>query len=453
MTRLGNYIGRTLSFRLSLRVITALATLLIAALFVMFYFSRKAVREEALSDAAQTLETTINRIDNVLFSVEHAAGNVYYKMQKCIHQPEKMEAYAQRLVDNNPYIVDTHFIWVADSATLNTDIRGWIESQHQHEANTDAVTTFRLAIYGEDQQVVGMFDVDVSLTLLSKIVAEAKPSPNSFCALLGRNGELIVFPDSVFLNKNAFELSAQLDNNAEHDAIHAMMSGETGYRSVTMEGEDCYVFYKPFERTETTGRARGELGWSIGIIYPEGDIFGDYHRLQNMVFIIAIIGLLLLLVSCCLFIHKQFLPLRELARSAHRIAEGSYDEPIPDTRHQDEVGSLQKHFRQMQKSLAVRVGEMQQATDVLKERGEVLQAAYEDAKAGERMKTNFLYNMSDQMKSPVREIAERVITISEHAAELTEAKSNRLVDDIQKRGETVTALLNQLIADSEKIMT
>lgn len=155
MTRLGNYIGRTLSFRLSLRVITALATLLIAALFVM------------------------------------------YKMQNCIHQPEKMEVYAQRLVDNNPYIVDTHFIWVADSATLNTDIRGWIESQHQHEANTDAVTTFRLAIYGEDQQVVGMFDVDVSLTLLSKIVAEAKPSPNSFCAQGGQPPEVAVHPERV----------------------------------------------------------------------------------------------------------------------------------------------------------------------------------------------------------------------------------------------------------------
>ena len=70
MTKLKNHISQTLSFRLSLRVITALAILLIVALVIMFFFSRKVVKEEALSDAAQTLDATVNRIDNVLLNVE-----------------------------------------------------------------------------------------------------------------------------------------------------------------------------------------------------------------------------------------------------------------------------------------------------------------------------------------------------------------------------------------------
>jgi nitrogen fixation/metabolism regulation signal transduction histidine kinase len=172
-----------------------------------------------------------------------------------------------------------------------------------------------------------------------------------------------------------------------------------------------------------------------------------------MVVIIAIIGLLLLLVSCCLFIHRQFLPLRQLAKSAQRIAEGSYDEPIPDSRRQDEVGSLQKHFQQMQRSLSTRVNEMHHASEILQERREVLQMAYEEAQAGDRMKTSFLYNMSGQMMTPVSDIVDRVLTISEHANEITDEESNRLVDEIKQRGGTITALLNQLIIDSEKIMT
>ena len=82
----------------------------------------------------------------------------------------------------------------------------------------------------------------------------------------------------------------------------------------------------------------------------------------------------------------------------------------------------------------------------------MLQAAYEQAQAGDRMKTNFLYNMSDQMMTPINEVCERVMIISDHVNEITEEDTNRFVDEIQQRGGQVTALLNQLIADSETII-
>ncbi len=122
MTKLKNHISQTLSFRLSLRVITALAILLIVALVIMFFFSRKVVKEEALSDAAQTLDATVNRIDNVLLNVEQATGNIYWKMMSYTRQLEKMENYAQRLVADNPYIIDTHFTWNTDSTTLISQV-------------------------------------------------------------------------------------------------------------------------------------------------------------------------------------------------------------------------------------------------------------------------------------------------------------------------------------------
>lgn len=452
MSRLTKYISSTLSLRLSLMVISALATLLIGALFIMLYFSRKALKEEAINDAAQTLEATVNRIDNVLLDVEQATGNVYWRMRGYIHQPEKMEGYAQRLVEESPYIIDYHFLWNTDTSSVDTEVMGWIEPRHRHQVGDEALMTFRLPLY-EGRKVVGVFDVDVSLTQLSKIMLESKPSPNSYSVLLGKDGKVIVFPDSSFLNKNAFELSRKYDNNAEAEAIQAMMSGGSDYRYVKMEGQDCYVFYKPFVRADIPGRARIDLGWSAGIIYPEDDIFGDYNRLLYIVLIIAAVGLLLLFIHCRVFIHRQFVPLRQLEKSAQAIANGFYDEPIPDSRRQDEIGGLQKHFQKMQQSLATHVGEMQRASALLQERGEVLQTAYEQAQAGDRMKTNFLYNMSDQMKSPIDEICDRVMTISEHVHELSEEDTNRLVDEIQQRGGKVTALLNQLIADSENIMS
>ena len=446
MAKLPRLITRTLSFRLSLTVIAALATLLLVALLIIFVFSRKAVKEEALMNAGQTLEATMQRIDNILLKVEQSSGNIYWKMLLYIHQPEKLELYTRKLVETTPYITDCTITWDADSTAADSIFTGWINPE---EKNVNAITTFRLPVF-DGRRKVGVMDVDVSLALISKLVLEAKPSPNSFCTLLKNDGTVIVHPDSVALNKNILEF-VKNGHPSMAEAAQAMLDGGTGYKYFDLDGEDYYVFYKPFERAEVMGRAMSKLGWSAGIIYPEDDIFGDYNRLLYTVLIIALIGLALLLLSCRFYIRHQLLPLRKLEKSAQHIAEGNYDEPIRYSRRRDEVGRLQNHFREMQQSLATRMGEMEQLSETLKERGEELQATYEQAQAAERLKTNFLYNMSDQMVAPVDGIRKRVLTISDPSKQLTEEETNQLVDGIQQRGEKVTALLNQLIAESEKI--
>ena len=447
MAKLPRLITRTLSFRLSLTVIAALATLLLVTLLIIFVFSRKAVKEEALMNAGQTLEATMQRIDNILLKVEQSSGNVYWKMLPNIHKPEKLELYTRKLVETTPYITDCTITWDADSTAADSIFTGWINPE---EKNVNAITTFRLPVF-DGRRKVGVMDVDVSLALISKLVLEAKPSPNSFCTLLKNDGTVIVHPDSVALNKNILEF-VKNGHPSMAEAAQAMLDGGTGYKYFDLDGEDYYVFYKPFERAEVMGRAMSKLGWSAGIIYPEDDIFGDYNRLLYTVLIIAVIGLVLLLLSCRFYIRHQLLPLRKLEKSAQHIAEGDYDEPIRYSRRRDEVGRLQNHFREMQQSLATRMGEMKQLSETLKERGEELQATYEQAQAAERMKTNFLYNMSDQMMEPVDGIRKRVLTISDPSKQLTEEETDQLVDGIQQRGEKVTALLNQLIVESEKIM-
>ena len=447
MAKLPRLITKTLSFRLSLTVIAALATLLLVALLIIFVFSRKAVKEEALMNAGQTLEATMQRIDNILLKVEQSSGNVYWKMLPNIHKPEKLELYTRKLVETTPYITDCTITWDADSTAADSIFTGWINPE---EKNVNAITTFRLPVF-DGRRKVGVMDVDVSLALISKLVLEAKPSPNSFCTLLKNDGTVIVHPDSVALNKNILEF-VKNGHPSMAEAAQAMLDGGTGYKYFDLDGEDYYVFYKPFERAEVMGRAMSKLGWSAGIIYPEDDIFGDYNRLLYTVLIIAVIGLVLLLLSCRFYIRHQLLPLRKLEKSAQHIAEGDYDEPIRYSRRRDEVGRLQNHFREMQQSLATRMGEMKQLSETLKERGEELQATYEQAQAAERMKTNFLYNMSDQMMEPVDGIRKRVLTISDPSKQLTEEETDQLVDGIQQRGDKVTALLNQLIAESEKIM-
>ena len=449
MSKVSTIIAKTLSFRLSLRIIAALALLLMLALITMFYFSRKAVREEALQNAGQTLEVMVENIDNVLLSVEQAAGNIYWKMMAHANQPELMDTYAHKLVECNPYITDSRIIWDVDSNTVEP-FGLWTTPRKVGHGKGNEAVTFRLPFYDKNRKL-NVLAIDVSLTLLSKIVLDEKPSPNSICALLGKTGTIIVYPDSTRLNMNLVTLAEIHSYPTLFEAAEAMLAGETGYKEVIVDGKTCYVFYKPFKQAEIRGRAMTDLGWSAGIIYPEEDIFGSYNRLVWTVFIIAVVGLGLLLVLCRLFIHHQLMPLRLLGKSAQHIADGQYDEPIPKSKNQDEVGRLQNHFHTMQQSLAQHMGELQQLSDTLKERGEMLQTAYELAQSADRIKTNFLYNMTDQMKGPVNSILQSVKTICQHGSELTDEETSKMVDDIMKRGDKVTALLNQLIADSERL--
>ena len=441
------FITKTLSFRLSLRIIVALAILLLVARLVIFFFSRKAVKEEAMQNAGQTLESTVEHIDNILLDVEMAAGNIYWKISNHIDQRDLAEKYVRKLVECNPYINDSRIVWRTDNDTLQVSQAVWNDPEM---IGGEAVTTFCLPLFKRDQQV-GTMVVEVPLTLLSEIVLETKPSLNSYSVLLGSNGSYIVHPDSKKLNQNAIDVAKIEKHPSVAEVAKAMTAGETGYQRVVLQGEDCYVFYKPFERTEAPRRAMTKLGWSAGIVYPEEDLLGNYIYLLYMVLIIAIAGLLLMLFLCWNFIHHQLLPLRQLSKSAQRIADGHYDEPIAESKQHDEVGRLQNHFRQMQQSLATHMGEMEQLTNDLKERGETLQAAYDLIKGVDRMKVNFLYNMSDEMMTPVSGIKKNVKIINSHWNKLSDEEANSLVADIQLWGGQVTELLNQLIRDAEKL--
>ena len=496
MTRLPKFITRTLSVQLSLMVVSAMAILMIASLIFMLHFSRKAIKEEALEKASQTLEGTVERIDNILLSVEQATGNIYYSMQPHLDQPDKINVYCRKLVESNPYIAgcviafkpgfyqdrENFIVYVhrdvsegdsINKAVLTEESYGntpyteqawftealssgkpdWVNSKSKTDTAKEPIYAFCLPIPGDDNQPVGVIAVDVSLNLLSRIVLEMRPSPSVYCTLLEDDGSLIVHPDSNKLLSQTISTEAIQEtdlNQTVSDAAKSMVSGETGYKQFRMNDTDYLVFYKPFQRSAVPGRSLENQGWSVGIIYPEDDIFGDYNRLLYYVVAIAIIGLLLLFVLSGAIIHRQLLPLRMLTKSAQHIAEGNYNEVIPDSRQHDEIGRLQNHFQQMQQSLSSRMGEMQRLSATLQERGEVLKAAYEQAQVAERMKTSFLYNMTNQMISPVNGIVSGVKTIREHYSDLTEEETKGLVAEIQLRGEKITALLNQLIADSER---
>ena len=471
-------------------IVIPVALLLLGSLIVMLFFSRKAIKEEAIQKASQTLEGTVQHIDNILLSVEQTAGNFYFSMMPHMDNPDMLLTYTRQLVESNPYVTGCaiafrddyykdrkYFMayvhqlpeggieeeslqdgeykeqpWFAKPMTGGTP--GWQSPMTGDEPDEVPVITFCLPFPDEEGRPYAIMGLGISISQLSYIISLAKPSPNSFCMLLDEDGSFIVHPDSTRVKTESALIYA--DGQADPKArkgIEAMLSGETGYRQFRLNGTDYHLFFQPYKRTAVAGRTMEKLNWSTGILYPDKDIFGDYNDLLYYVLAIAIVGMLLLFLLSRAILHSQLKPLNMLTESAHRIAKGHYDEPIPDSHQEDEIGRLQDNFQQMQQALSSHIGELEQLKNTLEERSKSLRIAYKEAQKADRMKLAFLHNMTNQMVAPAEAIFKDVDSMcdtscSDRAAD--KGQTVRLATDIQKNGNTIAKLLDELINLSDE---
>ena len=487
--------NKALSIRLSLMVVCEIALLLLVSLVVMFLYSRQALKQEAMHNAEQTLEGTVQHIDNILLSVEQSSGNIYWDMMTHLHEPNRMGTYCRRLVESCPYIASctiafqpnyysgherflAHVHRQEDGAEMDEQAQQahqdsiaqrpyteqewysipmetrhacWTNPQKHDNTDSEVVTTFCLPIVDEKtQQCVGVMAANLSVGLLSRIIHGAKPSEHGYSTLLSRNGSFIVHPNPQKLTQQTvFTQFSEGSNASAQEAAKAMVAGESGFKSFQLDGQDWYVMFKPFQRAKVPGRTTEELNWSIGVVYPEKDIFDGHNQLLFYVLVIAIGGLLLFYLLCRLVTHRQLQPLNQLTESAQRIAKGHYDETIPNTRREDEIGQLEDNFQQMQQSLAFHINKLEELTNTLDERSKGLRDAYHQAQEADRMKTAFLHNMTNQMIAPSDAISKSVANICNHYHDISQEQANQEVQTIQREGKTILNLLSNLLDTAE----
>jgi len=461
--------------------------LLFLSLAVLLYFSRQTLKDEARNDAEQTLVGTEQHIDNILMTVEQTAYNNYQDIQWHLDQPDRMFTYCRRIVETYPYIVGCAIAFKPNYYPGRELFMAYVHRSGNEQGNTSLVSagkfghrpyteqvwytlpmstghacwtdplpeeedegvtlSFCLPIVDGNAECVGIIAVDLPISLLSQIVHSVKPSPNSYSVLLSSNGSYIVHPDAEKLTKmkTAFELADRNADPSIREAAEAMIAGETGFMSFRMNQKDWYVFYKPFQHTASIGQPIDQLGWSAGVVYLKDDILGSYNFLIWVELAIATLSVLVFFLLCRMLIHRQLKPLHTLTRSAQRIAEGHYDETVPNAQCDDEIGQLQDCFQLMQQSLRAKSSELEQLTSMLKVRGEELRKAYGNAQGSDRMKTTFLHYMTTQMTVPADLIERSVMKLSNNYQNITPEEAEAEVSVIKKQSETVLNVLEHMI--------
>ena len=461
-------------FRLNVQLAVETLVLLLLTLGVLTYYSHKVLSEEAHRDANLMLDATVQGIDNILLSVEQATGNVYYDVLEHLDDKQRMYTYCRALVENDPNIIgcaiafkpgyfpdtDLFMAYVHRRAFVN-DLKsdpmdkgwiGWTDPLTGDDTENVPLVNFCLPLIDKNGERVGVMAVDVSVSQLSKIVLAAKPSENGYSVLIARNGQYIVHPDIAKLeNYTVYSLAEEGNDYGAVEAAEAMLAGKVGEKEFKMYGKEWTVFFKPFVRSEWKGRYNGEgtLGWCVGVVYPNDDIFGMHNILVYFVIGIIIISLGVFFLLCTWIIRLKLKPLRMLNEMAQNVAAGDLEHTVAVTSRDDEIGQLQNRFGKMQQSLRQQIDAIERETEILSQRSEMLKTTFGKTEESDRIKSSFLRYMIKQLEVPALSIDSSVTTLCNNYNKSTKEEVDKQVNNIRIKNEVVIDLLDNITHFSE----
>ena len=394
MSKIFAYIRRKLSVRVSLWVVFFAAIIFNVALGFLFYQSREAVRQEAISRATTILEKTSLRVEGILNRVEVASNMTKWLVQRHPNKADSMFVYSRGMLMNNPdffncsiafepyYFKDKGRYFSAYTKHVGDSLRTiqggsdlyqyffsdwylmpqllekpcWTEPYMDLDVGTNTsemLTSYCQTIKDKQGKVVGVINTSLSISWLSQTISAVKPYPNSYSIMIGRGGTYFVHPDTTKITRQTiFTQTIEQPDTALTALGYAMQRGEEGMKHMNIDGKDSYVFYKPL----------GQTGCSMAIVCPESDIFAGFDRLRNSVRAIVLVGLLLMLYLFIRIITRELQPLRRLAHEAETIASGQFDAELPDFQRIDEIGQLSHSFGNMQQSLVKYIDELKNTT-------------------------------------------------------------------------------------------
>ncbi|MBO4906371.1 MAG: histidine kinase [Bacteroidaceae bacterium] len=422
---------RSFSSKLSFSILLLAIPIFVLALGVLFYQSRRIIREEAVGHANGVLDATMQRVCLQLQTIETATDVNSWLIQTYL-QPDSLQHISHRVVSLNPHVdgcsistepevfpeygryFSTYTVREGDSIT------SVIEKQYEYftkiwyrlprelgkpcwvdfydEADSLELTldgmiaSYCKPIYDTDGRFVAVISSDLSLIRLSKIITAYRPYPNSYFMMIDKEGRYFIHPDPTRLfNQTIFD-GANPRRQADVIALgHEMVAGNKGSMAAVIEGKSCLVCYQPISDT----------GWSLAVVCPDSDVLYAYHRLTYVVLSLLIFGLFIIILLCNRVAAHAIRPLNQLLEKTQCITSGNMDVNIPRSKRTDAVGRLQNSFSTMLDALKYHIGSVNQTAEQARRRNEELKEVTQLAEKSNRQKDEFIRNVTHQIRTPL----------------------------------------------------
>ena len=344
-------------------LVAVAALTLEATSLIQYYYSIKALQEEASRRAETQLESTRNRIMDVIDQAESAVRNSVWIAQWCLNVPDSLPRVCTRIVEDNPvvlgstialvpgYIPDLslyapyvykqgdslHFLSLATpeydyptqewfTKPVGLDNVFWSEPYIDTGGGEVLMTTFSSPIKDLNGNMAAVLTADISLDWLTDLLESIQVYPHAHSLIISRSGRFMLNKTrELVLQKTLMEVVDQIQDKADYKELsRAMLAGESGKQKLKYQGKTHHVFFAPVERT----------GWSMCIVIPEDDIYGEIRRSGVWVKLLQLLGLVMLTLILRSFVKSQFKyknldKKRELMEGELRIASNIQMSMIP----------------------------------------------------------------------------------------------------------------------------
>ena len=233
------------------------------------------------------------------------------------------------------------------------------------------ICTYAKPFYDETGRMAGVYAGDLSLDMLHdyllskdlkantegliKVPRKLEGNPRQWVrsVIVDKKGYFISHPDKGrILRDNFYKGIGQKTDTIADRVVGEMMAGKKGSAELVVDGEPSTVFYSPLEKT----------GWSLVVILPKMRYYIVVFGACILLSLCLLTGLLAVYIICRVTIRRSTRPLQILASSADEVAKGNFYAPLPDIRHQDEIGLLRDSFGNMQHSLRQYIEELKTTT-------------------------------------------------------------------------------------------
>ena len=418
--------------KLTINILLMAVPIFVLSVGIFYLQSRYLIRQVAMAHSNSIVRSSIQRVSNYMYSIEASTKANAWLLEDNFC-PDSLVSISQRVVRLNPHILSCSVITAPDMFPkyVNTGKARWVDPFDGHTEGTidynEAVATYCHPLRSKSGQIIGVIATDLSFSHLAKTINDAPlPYPNAYFVLTGDDGRFFIHPDTTQLFRKTIFTDADPRQDADRIALgYEMVKGRQGTMHIDINGTLCHVSYHPVPGTD----------WSLALVCPENEVLADYRQLGYVIAALIIIGLLTIVWLCHHEVRQTISPINQLLDTTRRFVDGNYDESIPLSTQNDDVGQLQNAFAAMQQALYNHMGRIRQTTETLRKRNEQRARDIELAQEAVRKKTVFIQNLSHQIRMPLNIITgfadmlnDTIARQSKSNAALSPAEEENLID-------------------------
>jgi len=444
MNIIAKQIRRSFALRLSLSIVVMATIVFVVAIGELFYRSRSATKEAAISQATQVLSNVTQHMTALLSEVEVATQNTEWQVFENL-QPDALLQLSHSMVELNP---------ILDGCSIAME-PNFFKDQGKFFSAYSSRSENQIETQQEGNESYYYFGMDwYSLPMLHGKAIWIDPFPDSnditgnnrgliisYCKpLMTADGHSIgVISSDISLRKLTQELSQERLYPESYfvlsDSRGKIVASTKADASEKEEGID-------YRRNLVIDNQLPHTNWKLTIVCPKSDIFKGYYQLIYIVITIVIFGLLLLWTFCYFVVKRNVSRLQMLAATTQDMANGHFDTPIPQTRRKDDIGLLQNSFSVMQASLSEYVANLERMKAESKQRNQELMVAKGLAEASDKRKSAFIQDMSHQIRTPLNIISGFAQILCESHLEMSEEERLMLSRDVLYNGYIISTIID-----------